>query len=80
MTITNLTAKESNGVVVAHYTWGNCKVRLVFPVENLITEDYSVTVEHIAEYDLIWILTHKYIKRLAEQAQDFINFNLQEAE
>lgn len=88
MTITNLTAKENNGVVVAEFTWGNCKVRVQVQKKRLVEFVEKENLHLFANMntttdDLInmldsseeWVDNH-----LADAFSEYWNFNLQEAE
>lgn len=91
MTITNLTAKENNGVVVAEFESGSAKVTMQVNKDtlvDLVLESDSEVFQYVSASiaDLIDIVTaaEKWVSNNLETAIHelikYWNFNLQEAE
>ncbi len=65
MLIENLQTAESNGVVTATFKSENCMVNFQIGLVTLLAFKDKVTSyvsdRDVFQYDLIWILTHKFL-------------------
>lgn len=84
MTITNLTAKENNGVVVAEFESGDMKVSIQIGLDTIIDHFMKPTIDLLMASEYMEEVRKKVeftvLNNLHSSVHAFINFNLQEAE